>query len=224
MRIIAIGDAHCPWLHKPTFTKILQIIEAFQPEAVVQMGDLFDFYSFSRFPKSPGIITAEQELIEGRHTAEEMWRLIEKACPSSKKYQILGNHCDRPIKRAKEVAPDLMAFVGPAIRRLYEFDGVETIHDSTSELILDDIVFMHGFRSKLGDHCKHNMMNTVVGHSHRGGVYFWPTIKGKQLWELNAGYIADPSADPLRYSQQRYTHWSRGLGLIDSHGPRFIPL
>lgn len=223
-RIVWIGDAHLPWIHKPTFSKILQIIEAFKPDVIGQCGDLYDFYSFSRFPKNPNTTSPDVELNTGRKCAEEFWRLIHKKAPDATCYQIKGNHCDRPIKRAMELAPELASLIGPQMKSIYEFEGVKTIHDSTQELIIGDICFMHGFRGKLGDHAKHNMMNTVVGHSHRGGVFYMPTIKGKTIWELNVGYIADPTQDPLKYSMQRYVHWTRGLGLIDIHGPRFCPL
>jgi hypothetical protein len=222
--ILAIGDVHAPWIHKPTFTRILKIAEGLRPKVIVQIGDLLDLYSFSRFPKNPNIITPEDEILEGRQCAEEMWRLLQKASPDARCYQIKGNHCDRPMKRTAEMAPELLQFIGPSMRNLYEFENVKTVHDSTEELIIYDIAFLHGYRSKLGDHCKHNMMNTVVGHSHRGGVFYYPTIKGKQIWELNVGYIADQTKDPLKYSAQKYVHWTRGVGLIDSHGPRFIPL
>lgn len=224
MKIIAIGDVHLKWIHKPTFSQVLEIVGSYKPDAIVQVGDLYDFFSFSRFPKAPGLTDAESEVFEARQAGEEFWRLLQRSAPRSKCYQIKGNHCDRPMKFAKENAPELIPLVKPTIKSLYEFEGVTTYHDSTQELIINDIVFMHGFRGKLGDHCKHNMMSTVCGHSHRGGVFYFPTIKGKMIWEMNVGHIADPASEALRYSPQRYQHWTRGVGMIDRFGPRFIPL
>lgn len=225
MKILWIGDAHMPWMHKPTFQKILQLVDAFKPDIVGQCGDLYDFYSFSRFPKNPNVVSPEIELNNGRKMAEEFWRLIQRESPTHTKfYQIKGNHCDRPMKRAMELAPELASLVGPQMKAIYEFENVKTVHDSSQELVIGDTAFMHGFRGKLGDHCRFNMMNTVVGHSHRGGVFYMQTMKGKLIWELNVGYIANEKADPLRYSQQKYVQWTRGVGLIDSYGPRFIPL
>jgi hypothetical protein len=219
-----VGDVHAPWIHKPTFSKILQIVESFKPEIIVQIGDIYDMLSYSRFPKNPNTISPEVELQEGRAVAEEMWKLLQKKSNKAKCYQILGNHDVRPAKKAMELAPELATLIGNQTRALFEFEDVQTIHDHTQELILGEICFIHGYRSKLGDHCKHNMMNTVVGHSHRGGTFFMPTIKGKKIWELNAGYVANPAAEPLRYSQQKYIHWTHGVGLVDYWGPRFIPL
>ena len=198
MKIVAIGDTHMQWMHKPTFDKIIELIKFWSPDYVVQVGDLFDFFSWSRFPKNTSLITPQEELHCSRLMAENFWKLVHLAAKKAKLYQIKGNHCDRVIKRTSEMAPELIPFVGPQLHKIYEFDNVKTIHDSTDELIIEDILFMHGFRTKLGLHCIHNQMNTVHGHSHRGGVFFYPTIKGRQIWELDVGHIADPSADPLR--------------------------
>lgn len=56
----------------------------------------------------------------------------------------------------------------------------------------------------------------------KGGVVF-RKIRGQTLWELNAGYMADPHAKGLTYTPQRITHWTEGLGWTDEYGPRFIP-
>lgn len=223
-RTLWIGDTHMKWMHKPSFSKVLEIAEAFKPDVIGQAGDLYDFFSFSRFPRNPNVITPEIELNESRKMAEEFWRLLQLKAPNAKCYQIKGNHCDRPIKRALEQAPELATLIGPQVRSLYEFENVTTIHDSTQELIIGDMAFLHGYRSKLGDHCKYNMMNTVVGHTHRGGVFYMQTMQKKIIWELNVGHLADERSDALRYTPQRYVQWTRGVGLIDKFGPRFVSL
>ncbi len=110
-----------------------------------------------------------------------------------------------------------------AAKGLWEFDGVTTMGSERDELIIDGILYMHGFR-KHGDHVKYNLMSTVCGHSHTGGVVFHP-IKGKTLFELNAGYLGDPKSAALSYTRQsKISKWTLGLGYIDDYGPRFVPL
>jgi hypothetical protein len=100
---------------------------------------------------------------------------------------------------------------------------VEWIKQESEELILGDILFMHGFRSKLGDHVYHNGMNAVRAHDHLGGVVF--QRKGKEtIWELDVGFIGDPKALPMQYGKQtKIERWTLGAGFIDEMGPRFIP-
>lgn len=185
------------------------------------MGDLYDAFSASKFPKSDIDMTPRQEVEWARGLAEDFWTAIKAASPKSICYQIKGNHDDRPRQRLIEKAPDVEAFYKPL--ELWKFKGVHTIDDPREELILDDIVFMHGFRSQLGQHAQYNQRNTVVGHSHRGGVYYFKNWE-KTLWELNCGYLGDPLSKPLSYTKQRFTHWTHGYGYIDDNGPRFIPL
>ncbi len=70
---------------------------------------------------------------------------------------------------------------------------------------------------------QYNTRSTIVGHSHVGGVVFRQSSKGT-IFELNAGYLADETAEPLRYRPQTISKWTLGYGLIDEKGPRFCPI
>lgn len=222
-RVLAIGDAHFPWVHRKTQAWIYSLVRQLCPEVIVQMGDLFDFYSFSRFPRTHDLITPEKEVKLGRRMALEFWRDIQAAASKARCFQLRGNHDERPKKRILEKAPEFASLVSGGLRDLWLFDGVETLPDDRHELVLNGVVFMHGHR-KHGEHVRHNHMSTVVGHLHTGGTVFVP-IRGKTLWELNAGYVADPSSLPMSYTaQMRFRKETPGVGWIDEYGPRFIPM
>lgn len=223
MNGFVIGDAHMPYMNKTAFTKILAILEQEGPSVdyVIQMGDLYDMFSQGRWARTFDLITPKQEMIEARMMAEEFWRAIRKRAPKAQCYQLIGNHDERPIKKVIEKAPELASLLD--IKHLWQFPGVTTMASEREELIIDDILFMHGYRSKLGDHARYNQMNTVCGHSHRGGVVYFP-VKGKVIWELNAGYLGDESQVPLQYGKQARTNWTMGFAMIDQLGPRFCPL
>lgn len=188
---------------------------------IIQLGDLYDMYSASKYVRSYDLMTPKDEFEQGRETSSEVWRILKKRAPKANCFQLTGNHDVRIYKRLMEKTPELASLV--SFKSLFEFEGVKTIHDSTEELIIDDIVFMHGFRSKLGDHALYNRMSTVCGHSHKGGVLFFPH-KDKMIFELNAGYLADSDTVPMRYSMQRISKNTHGFGLVDEYGPRFIPI
>lgn len=226
---LCIGDLHCPFVDKKAFRQLAEMVPDIYRNAInkkrkfyiIQLGDLFDMYSVSKYVRTFDLITPKDEFEQGRSTASEVWRILKKRAPKALCYQLLGNHDARGFKRLMEKAPELASLV--SFKSLFEFEGVKTIHDPTQELILEDIVFMHGFRSKLGDHVIHNRMSTVCGHSHKGGVLFFPH-KNEMLFELNAGYLADSDTVPMRYSMQRISRNTHGFGLIDEYGPRFIPI
>ncbi len=218
-KVLILGDIHFPYHNKKAIKEVIYAIKQEKPTHVVQIGDLYDQYSFSRFTRK-NITLPETELMEARSLAIQLWSNIKN---SIRKYQILGNHDIRLIKRAEEKLPEAQDLIKKSLMELYRFKGVTTIEDDRKELIIDGVVYMHGYRSKLGDHTRYNNRSTVVGHSHVGGVVFCQYDKGI-LFELNAGFLADETAEPLRYRPQTISRWTLGYGLIDEKGPRFCPI
>jgi len=225
--VVILGDAHLPYGDEKVVRGAIEVISQIKPYYVIQIGDLYDFYFHSRYPKKLLNITPTQEYEKGRFQAEELWERVLKASPKSKCIQVKGNHDDRPYKRIMDSHPEIMLFAGPEMKRMFEFKGVETIHDSTEELELSTtqgkVLFHHGHRSRLGDHLTYNQISTVVGHSHTGGVVFKQYSDGIKF-ELNCGYSGDPYQGPLKYGSQQKKYWTHGCGVIDELGPRFVPL
>lgn len=221
--VFAFGDIHAPWHHEPALNWALELLAKDKPEHVVQVGDLFDMFSFSRHPRNPNYITPGAELDAGRKVAEDFWKAVQSAAPKAKCYQLIGNHDDRPYKKALLQAPELVSLIGPAVKNLFAFPNVRIVNESNEELVIDGVVFMHGFRSRLGDHMSFNQRNTVCGHSHRGGTHFERQLGGV-MWELNAGFLGNINAPVFRYRAQARIHKTTlGIGIIDERGPRFVP-
>jgi len=196
-----------------------------KPDYIIQIGDLYDFYSASRFAKNPNAITPDQEVLWGREAAEQVWASIKNRAPKAECYQLKGNHCIRPNKKLMELAPELFSYFVP--KPLWDFPGVNTIHDAREELVILDRVFHHGWKTQLGSHARFYRKKTTVGHSHRGNVLLLPEFGNEDpIWELNCGYLADPEHESgaLKYSPQKWNAWTKGFGLEDQYGPRFISL
>lgn len=218
--ILGIGDPHLPWHKKSLLTKLYDVIEEIRPKYIVQPGDLYDRFSQSRFAKTAGLITPGREADVGRTAAEKFWAEVTKRSPESKRYQLRGNHDERALKALLERAPELEPFFDD--KDFYRFPGVETIFDPRELLILNGVGILHGY-GRLGDHMRYFLRPVVRAHSHTGGVVFM-RINGKTIFELDCGYLADPYAVPLRYRPTTAVRWTHGFGLVDSAGPRFIPL
>lgn len=221
-KIIVIGDLHAPFHNKKALKQVLQTIKKERPDYVIQIGDLYDSYFASRFTKK-NLGLPQTEWKQGRKVASEMWAEIRRSSPRTKCIQVLGNHCMRAFKRIEERLPELQEILKEPLMDAFRFPGVKTIEDTREELIIDDIVFIHGYRSRLGDHMKFNLMSTVCGHSHKGGVVY-EKVRGEILFEANAGFLADENQEPLRYSMQRRTKWTLGYLIINNRVPTFVPL
>lgn len=218
--VLAIGDTHFPFTSTKSLKRVLELARTLKPQVILQLGDLYDFYSQSKFSRTLDLMTPKAEIDIGLEGACDMWRALRKAAPKAKCYQLQGNHDARPIKRLIEKSPELERFLD--LSSLYDFPGVTMVGDHREELIIDGVCYQHGFR-KFGDHVAHNGMSTVCGHSHQGGVVF-KRLGDKTLFELNAGFIGDEYSLPFQYTmQRRFSKWTQGVGLIDSLGPRFIP-
>jgi len=202
---------------------IINFIRKIKPKYVIQIGDLYDFFAWAKWPRKREIYTAEAEVEMARDMAEDFWRSVTNASKRSKRFQIRGNHDERPYKRIAEKLPEF-TLLSKHIDELFDFPGVESTQSQRDEIILGDKVFMHGYRAKLGDHARHNGMSTICGHSHLGGCVNI-RLGNRTIWELNAGFVADESSVPLSYTDQRkFSRWTQGFGYIDQYGPRFIPL
>jgi predicted phosphodiesterase len=220
-KILVVGDTHFPFVNKSCLDAIFEFNKKTQPDYVVQVGDLYDLYAHSKFPRSQNIYKPEEEEALGRKGAEEMWQRLKKDNPNAKCFQLWGNHDLRPAKRVLESLPTLEHVVKEYYKRLMTFDGVTTIEDYRQELIIDNIVFHHGYRSQLGSHRDHLLQNFVCGHSHKGGVVY-KRLRDEVIWELNAGFVGDADSKVLAYTAQKIHDQTLGWGFIDEFGPRFI--
>ncbi len=217
---VIIGDTHFPFHSQKVLNRIIEIIAQIKPVFVVQIGDLYDFFSQSKYPRTHRLMTPQEEIKKGREAAEQMWADIHKASMNSKKLQILGNHDLRPYKRLLEKAPELEPFF--QADHLFNFPQVETVYDSRQELVLDGVCYQHGHR-KHGDHIKSNLTSTVHGHTHRAGIIYMK-LRNELIWEFDVGMTADIKSVPLGYGPQTWNQCTTGVGIIDEHGPRFIPI
>lgn len=218
---VVLGDVHFPFEHQQTLDKAYKFIEKYKPKRVIQVGDLYDMYAHSKFPRSLNIYSPLQEETLAREKSEAMWKTIKALVPEAECVQLLGNHDVRPVKRTLEVQSAMEHVVKKHLEGLLAFEGVLTINDPRQEYIVEGIEFIHGYRTKLGDHRDYALMNAVCGHIHRGGVSY-RRIRGQTLWELNAGFMADPESKALGYTSQKIADYTLGIGFIDEYGPRFI--
>jgi predicted phosphodiesterase len=217
------GDTHFPWPLKRAVKAFLARCKRRKPKVVIQIGDLYDLFAWSRFPKAMEI-TPRQEIIRARAQAEEFWQRVRDVCGRGvERYQIIGNHDERLAKTVMSKMPEFEPFLHDVQRQLWTFDGVKTLPSERDELILRNVCYQHGWR-KHGDHVRHNLMSTVHGHTHRGGV---TTFKhgSKVLWELDVGYLGDPNAACMSYSRQRrFAQMTHGMGEVEDMVPIFVPL
>lgn len=224
LKVMAIGDAHMPWHSRATMRAIYADMRVLKPDIVIQMGDLYDLFSFSRFPRTYNVYTPQQELELGRKDAELFWSTVQDCAPQARRIQIWGNHDTRAVRKALSNAPELEMFASQGMRSLMQFDGVELVSDSAEVLMIDGVGYHHGYRAGYGMHARMNLCSMVTAHTHMG--YVLPIkLEHQIIWELNAGFVANRFAVPMSYAEQRrFSRSTLGYGWVDEFGPRFVPL
>lgn len=198
-----------------------------KPDLVLQIGDLYDNFNFSRFYKSPDIIQPRRELETANRCAETMWASIVKVSPRSKCIQMAGNHDkERLDKMVLTAAPALAALIEDRAYDLFTFPKVESLYDYKDTLVQkvsgERVTFCHGFLSTTIGHVDHFNTSVVCGHLHRSSCD-WVVRGGRPLFGLNVGYVGNHLAPVFNYTRSHSKNWTVGLGVIDRHGPRFIP-
>lgn len=221
-KTVILGDMHLPFVSNEALMSAYSFLDSNKVQTIIQCGDIYDFYSFSKFPRSHLIINPDEEVKLARKMAEEFWKSVRRLQPNARLIQILGNHDIRPHKRILESgAPELEAFFN--FKPLFEFDGVETIHDTRKPFVQNNISFIHGFQGA-GTHRAKLQTHVVHGHLHKGGlVYSKDPRTNKFLFELDCGYLGDPFSKVFNYTPVREKNWSHGLGFISEYGPHWVP-
>ena len=220
---MVLPDTHFPFVDKKRLAKTISYVPTLKPTHIVQIGDLFDFYNFSRFPKSNNVATPNAEVRDGRWMAEAMWRDLKNAAPNAECFQVWGNHEERPFKRIMENAPALEKFLDKSLKEMLSFPGVTTMGGILDELEINGIIFTHGWSTQPGYHVKYFSKSVVHGHTHHGGTNYL-RLNEKTLFELDCGILADYFSRPMIYRSSMTCKWTPGFGWIDSLGPRFCPL
>jgi len=219
-KVFFISDTHFPFIDKKALAKVIKLIKKEQPTHVIQAGDLLDLYSFSRYEKDANFTSPKGELKQGLAMASKMWATIRKACPKAKCFQLIGNHEDRLAKSISRDAPQLSGLTA-TISSLYKFPGVKVLKSSKEHLEIGGVIYTHGHYTKLGDHAKYYRKSCVHGHSHRVGIFYEQTVDGL-IWEMDTGFLADPTALPLQYTQTKFSKWTQAVGIIENGMPRLV--
>lgn len=155
--------------------------------------------------------------------AEKFFSRLHEDNPRAIKYNMLGNHDIRQLKRTIELLPQLENIVERHMIDLMTFPNWNLIKDHREPLELEGILFHHGYLGQIGAHRDSALRNFVVGHSHRGSVSY-RRIRNETLWELNAGFIGDVDSKVMSYTPSKVQNYTLGFGFIDEYGPRFIHL
>lgn len=215
MKVLAIPDRHMPFHHRKACEWVVGVCRTYSPDIIVGLGDECDLYSLSRYPKSVNLMTPAEEYRKGMKAYGEHWERLQTVAPKAICYEISSNHGDRLYKRLRERAPELESFL-----KENPF-GVEGVKRIRGEIIIDSVLYMHGFRSRAVDHARYNQQSTVHGHSHSASLR-WIRNSKTSYYNLECGWLGKESKEAFSYNAQALTQWILACGLITNGSPTLL--
>ena len=221
-KILCIGDTHFPFVNKQAIEKLYDFAKENRPDYIVQVGDLLDCYAASKFPRSQNVYTPKQEEELGIGMAREMWKTLHDICPNATKYQLLGNHDIRTLKRTLESLPIAEHWIEKYFQELFTFENVITEFDHRKEVEIGGILFTHGFL-RSGAHKDFYLKHVIHGHDHKLYVQH-RRIHDQNIFEMSCGFLGDIEAKALSYTSSKLSNYQLGFGWVDQWGPRTIHL
>lgn len=70
--VVALPDTHFPFHSERWLRLALELVGDLKPGVVIQLGDLYDLLSFSKYPRSFNVLTPRDEIDEARKCAEDL--------------------------------------------------------------------------------------------------------------------------------------------------------
>ena len=203
-KIVAAGDFHCPFHHREA-TRALIEEESGSTDVLVLNGDLGDFWSTSRFPKSKRLVDPCEEMAETQALltllASQFRRIIILA----------GNHDERPKKYfAGLLPPEMMDYVrltGPMVFKPLEFMAAGLGNVEVKEAVRvegADFEFICQFGDLV---CSHAEAYSIIPNRATGIVNKWV-----HSFAIPSGVVTGP----VRAIVQAHTH--QGGSVLGDYG------
>lgn len=203
-RVFWKTDEHVPYHDVQAIELAYKICEDFDPDIVPAGSDGMDHYSISKYDKDPDRIKTLQYEIDTWHEIERGWN---DAAPNAERFFIIGNHEDR-LKRYLMRHPELFGLKALAPGALYDLNALGIKMAPGNEIKVHNTIFHHGGR--VSKHSAYTakaeleelgaVLDSVTGHTHRGGVHYKQTrvgtrtaIEGFCLCDLQPGYVYYPN-------------------------------
>ena len=192
-RRLFIPDSHHPFSDKSAYSIALEIGKEFRPDEIVILGDFFDCYSISEYPKDPlkGYHILKDELDEA---SGELRRLEAFVKPKHRIIFIEGNHEFRIRRYIRKYADILSGLIttsdilripkhwlwvdwGP--RNFYRCGKLIATHGSLSS--------KHVAAAMLSKY----VASVIFGHTHRIQEFNQLTVHGERRKAVTIGWLGD---------------------------------
>ena len=221
-KILIISDTQAPYHHVDTIPFLKEVKKHFNPDKVIQIGDLVDNYRFSEWEQNASAMGLMEEINETR-------RFINELSPIFPKLDIiLGNHDMRYYRRAVKAGFPL-EFIRPLEEVLRFPDGWKTHSKIKLDTELGPVVFEHGHenaggKSKGEKSVLLNEASTVIGHYHTEAGVEWISTSESLRFFMVVGCLFDSESIAAAYAKRNKRRILIGVSTIVDGMPQWVPM
>jgi hypothetical protein len=209
---VIIGDIHAPYQDDRAIAVMLEILDAAQPDSIINLGDMVDCYTLSDFMRDPNRKESLQDEID---IARGINLMIRQAAPDADIEQFEGNHEER-LRRALWRAEKSQAVVFQLtnVKReltwpmLLDLEGVGIKWNPTGTIkeIAPNFYAHHGDCG--GDPFTKFQVSGTSGHIHKFIMRTSRTVKEQIEW------FTCPTLGTLNPEYDCLPQWQQGLWFI----------
>jgi len=211
-KVVFVSDIHAPYQDNKAIKALRSFIRWYQPNEIIFLGDVVDFYAVSSFTKDPSRAIKLQEEID---EAVDILDRICKLAPKAKKYFLKGNHEHRMQKYLWSKAAELSGLRNLQIPRLLKLDELKIQYIENGKMRYHDMMVKHGnIVRKFSAYSANGEFQSVglsgvSGHTHRMGMFFHTNESGNYVW-MECGHLCD---DNQEYMEGSTANWQKGFGI-----------
>lgn len=173
--MVVTGDLHYGSVDKVVEAARVAFIRDVKPELLVDLGDFYDFWEASSYPKS--IKRSRNPLSQLQYEFDEAQPYLKEVCAIVESYKYLkGNHEARGEKMADR-EPALASLKAMDIKRLADMPKKVEVFEHGDRLRVGPVTIEHGDRIPKGvKYPAHWMLqnkgnrNTIFGHTHKSSM------------------------------------------------------
>ena len=197
-RVVVLPDIHAPKEDKKAMRAVLKFIRDYQPHELIQLGDLCDFDSISRFDtaREKDLVALKDEVEAANVMLDSIEAVLPRGC---KKVILEGNHDHRPeMYRLNRWDKNVMNVLGmsnlPNWDVLYNLKKRNWETREYGELYkLGKAMFSHGWftNSYHASKTVHRWFKTIIyGHTHTYQVHSINGLDGKPVMGMSIGTLS----------------------------------
>lgn len=212
-KIALIPDLHAPRHDRKVWRVCRNALAGWEPDVVVQLGDLIDLASVSSYSKHPKhTLSLEEEVDGAREVVDEI-----AAIGAPRVVITLGNHDARCEKYLVDVAPDFLPFF-----RIEDMLGLKrkgwTVVPYKESFEIGKLRVTHDVGRAGINAARQSVVdvgdNIAFGHTHRMQVHYQGSQTGARHVGATLGWLGDAAHIDYRHRDMVKRDWQHGFGVV----------